>query len=209
VTYDVDVKIDSVWGRLRAKLRSSRAANIALVISVTGVALWLVSQAVMRAAFALFALLLRYDDVTYGDARAQNHRPPIVSQRDEQKEPKGKNIEPQVPEQNSKLTEDRPHQNGGRKIAKDNPRPSDKRTPGLPLEIAPRLQHFGEAEKERPESEGDERAPSDPLSPNAYFKDGRFWIRVPFKCERYGNEPMYETCYYSPLSPNGRPIVKE
>jgi hypothetical protein len=95
------------------------------------------------------------------------------------------------------------------RIAKDNPRPSDKRTPGLPLEIAPRLQHFGEAEKERPESEGDERAPSDPLSPNAYFKDGRFWIRVPFKCERYGNVPMYETCYYSPLSPNGRPILKE
>lgn len=88
-----------------------------------------------------------------------------------------------------------------------NPKPS-KIALGPPIDLLPKKKATGGITIEVPFPLGDQYI-SDTPTKNSYTRDGLFWMHQSYKCEHYGDEPMYEACYMAPQGPKKkRPLVR-
>ena len=193
-----DVNLNSKW----AKIRAHFPPHAGLALLVTSYAL-LVGVA-LSGIVGFTAILLGYNLETSWGGKKYSLKRPEIPARLEELGPNRSPPQPQPPvaPPNSKGS-------AGAAIPPTRNRGQNDLRIGEPLNLLPRVQGLGKAPFEVPESQGDERDPSDPPRPGAYLKDGQWFVIEFRKCKRYGNEPTYEACFVSPQSPNGRPLVKD
>lgn len=76
-----------------------------------------------------------------------------------------------------------------------------------PINLLPTKRANGNITVEVPFPLGDNEAETP--TKNSYSRNDMFWIHQTYKCEHYGDEPMYEACYIAPKGPkNKRPLVR-
>jgi hypothetical protein len=162
-------------------------------------------------------LLLGYDEIGFGPLHfsksAGQKTEPVGPERDK----KIKNAQPQTldPKKEDRVAE--PAKPIEEKSGVSAPtKTTDKTLPqrnkiGPPLGLTPQIVENGVVWVIVPIQQGDEDEDNpDKLPKGAFEENGRWFMKVPLKCETLGGLPMpNEACAASRNSPGGRPVLRQ